>query len=207
MYNVITIEDRVRLPAQNFSMELKTGLMQILREKYERRIDREIGIILSVWNVQPQGDGMVIPSDGAAYYGVKFDVLTYKPEINEVVESRVTEIVDFGAFVTIGPVEGLIHLSQITNDFLNYNKKSSSFVGKESKRSLKKDDLVFAKITTVSLKPTLSDTKIGFTMRPDGLGKDEWVERAEKQADSPSKEGEKKEGKKKEKKKKEGVAG
>ncbi|MFA5107990.1 MAG: DNA-directed RNA polymerase [Candidatus Micrarchaeia archaeon] len=180
MYNVITVQDRVRLPAQNFSMELKTGLSGILREKYERRIDKDAGIVLSVWNIQPQGDGRVIPSDGAAYYDVQFDALTYKPEVNEVVEADVSEVVEFGAFLGIGPIEGLIHLSQITNDFLNFNKRTASFVGKESKRSLKKGERVYAKITTVSIKSTLADTKIGLTMRPAGLGKDEWIQKIEK---------------------------
>jgi len=198
MYNIITINDRVRLPAQSFSMELKTGLTQILREKYERRIDKGAGIVLSVWNVEPQGDGMVIPADGAAYYDVKFDVLAYKPQINEVIEAAVSEVVDFGAFVGIGPVEGLIHLSQITNDFLNYNKKTASFVGKESKKSLKKGEAVFAKVTTVSLKPTLGDTKIGLSMRPLGLGKEEWISKAEKTPAPAPKEAKKEKKEKKE---------
>ncbi|MFH0927630.1 MAG: DNA-directed RNA polymerase [Candidatus Micrarchaeota archaeon] len=200
MYNVITVQDRVRLPAQNFSMELSSGLTQILREKYERRMDKDSGIVLSVWDVKPIGDGTVIPSDGAAYYDVEFSALAYHPQVNEVVEASVSEIVEFGAFVGLGPIEGLIHLSQITNDFLNYNKKSAAFSGKESKKSLKKGDTVYAKVTTVSMKQNLSDTKIGLSMRPLGLGKDEWVEKEDKKA--PSAEPEKKEEKKEAKKEK-----
>ncbi len=175
MYQIVTVYDRVRLPAQYFSMKLSEGLTQILRERYERRIDKESGMVLGVWNVHPEGDGVVIPSDGAAYYDVKFDALTYFPQVNEVVEAEVSELVEFGAFVGIGSVEGLIHLSQIANDFLNYNKKLPAFVGKESKKTLKKGDRVLAKISTVSLKPSLSETKIGLTMRPEGLGKPEWA--------------------------------
>jgi DNA-directed RNA polymerase subunit E' len=205
MYNVLTVQDRVRLPAQNFSMELVGGLTQILREKYERRTDKDSGIVLSVWDVKPIGDGIVIPSDGAAHYDVEFSVLTYRPQVNEVVEANVSEIVEFGAFVGLGPIEGLIHLSQITNDFLNYNKKSAVFSAKESKKMLKKGDTVYAKITTVSLKPTLADTKIGLSMRPAGLGKDEWVEKDDKrsQGGEPAVKEEKKEHKEKPKKAKE----
>lgn len=182
MYQIVTVYDRVRLPAQYFSMKLSDGLAQILRERYERRIDKEQGMVLSVWNVQPQGDGLVIPSDGAAHYDVKFDCLTYLPQVNEIVEAEVTELVEFGAFVGIGSVEGLIHLSQIANDFLNYNKKIPAFTGKESKKSLKKGDTIYAKISTVSLKPTLSETKIGLTMRPEGLGKMEWIDESARKA-------------------------
>jgi DNA-directed RNA polymerase subunit E' len=175
MYHIITIQDRVRLPAQNFSMKLGEGLRQIIRERYERRIDKDNGIILSVWNVAPTGDGVVIPSDPAAYYDVKFEALAYLPVVNEVIEAEVAELVEFGAFLQMGSLEGLVHLSQIANDFLTYNKRLPAFVGKESKKSLKKGDHVLAKISTVSVKSSLSETKIGLTMRPEGLGKEEWV--------------------------------
>jgi len=175
MYYVLSCKDKIRLPAQFFSMKLEDSLTQILREKYERRIDKDAGIVLALWNVKPVGDGVVIAGDNAAYYEVAFDSLTYHPVVNEVVETEVSEIVEFGAFLTLGPIEGLVHLSQIANDFLTYNKKSQCFTGRESKKSLKKGDHVYTKISTVSMKNSIPETKIGLTMRPDGLGKDEWL--------------------------------
>jgi DNA-directed RNA polymerase subunit E' len=175
MYYVLTCKDRVRLPAQYFSMKLEDALTQILREKYERRVDKETGVSLAVWNAKAQGDGVVIPSDNAAYYDVHFDVLAYLPQVNEILESEVSEVVEFGAFLSLGPMEGLVHLSQIANDFLTYNRKTMSFTGRESKKSLKKGDRVYAKISTVSMKGSIPETKIGLTMRPDGLGKEEWL--------------------------------
>jgi hypothetical protein len=79
------------------------------------------------------------------------------------------------------------------------------FSAKESKKMLKKGDTVYAKITTVSLKPTLADTKIGLSMRPAGLGKDEWIEKDDKrsQGGEPAVKEEKKEHKEKPKKAKE----
>ncbi|MCX6769533.1 MAG: S1 RNA-binding domain-containing protein [Candidatus Micrarchaeota archaeon] len=122
MYYVLTCKDRVRLPAQYFSMKLEDSLTQILREKYERRIDKDSGISLAVWNAKPDGDGIVIPGDNAAYYDVSFDVLSYQPQVNEIIESSVSELVEFGIFTSLGPLEGLVHLSQMANDFLTYNK-------------------------------------------------------------------------------------
>ncbi len=196
MYQIVTVTDRVRLPAQNFTMKLGDGLRQILRERYERRIDKEHGMVLSIWNIHPQGDGLVIPSDPAAYYDVRFDALAYLPSVNEVLEAEVAELVEFGAFVQIGSLEGLVHLSQIANDFLTYNKKTMSFTGRESKKSLKKGDHVFSKISTVSMKSSIPETKIGLTMRPDGLGKDEWLVAKKASAEGAEHE-KKKEGKKK----------
>jgi len=202
MFYTMKINDKVRLPPNLFSMKIEDGLTHVLREKYERRIDKEAGVILAVWNTKVEGGGIVIAGDGGAYYDVSFDVLAYMPQINEVVETEVTEIVEFGAFVGLGPVEGLIHLSQIANDFLTFNKKVPNFTGKESKKALGKADMVLAKISTVSMKPVLSETKIGLTMRPEGLGKTEWVELSEKRKGAGEETKEKKPAKKEKKEEK-----
>ena len=88
-----------------------------------------------------------------------------------------TEIAEFGAFVRIGPIDGLVHVSQITNDFLSFDRKAQAFISKRSGRTLKKGDVVFAKISTISMKNSVKDSKIALTMKPEGLGKPEWAER------------------------------
>jgi len=197
MFYLVKVQDRLRLPAKDFAMNLETALLNIAREKYERTIDKENTIVLSVSNLKPASEGLIIPGDDAAYYDVEFDALIFRISVNEFVYSYVTELVEFGAFICLGPVEGLVHLSQITNDFLTYNKKTNSLVGKDSKISLKKGDFVYAKISTISLKGTISEAKIGLTMRPNGLGKIEWIQKQiEKQAQGEEKKSKKKESKK-----------
>jgi len=175
MYYTTTVRDTVRVDPKYFSKDLKEAVVEIVREKYERRVDKNFGIVLCVWNAREIGEGKVIPGDGASYHEATFDLLSYKPELNEVFEGEVSEIVEFGAFVRMGPVDGLVHLSQITNDFLSFDKKIPAFVGKQSKKIIKKGDDVLAKISTVSMKNSIPETKIGLTMRPEGLGKLEWV--------------------------------
>ena len=58
----------------------------------------------------------MIHGDGAVYQRVKFNALTFKPEVGEVVEGTVCEVVEFGAFVRFGPLDGLLHMSQIMKD-------------------------------------------------------------------------------------------
>jgi len=176
VYRVYTINDVVRVPPSMFSLKLEEAVLQMLRERYERKMDKELGIILAVMNARGVGAGSIIPGDGASYHEVKFDVLCFMPEVNEVFDGEVSEVVEFGAFVRMGPLDGLVHLSQITNDFLSFDKKSMMFVGRESKKTLKKGDLVRAKVSTVSMKGSIPETKIGMTMRPNGLGKLEWIE-------------------------------
>jgi DNA-directed RNA polymerase subunit E' len=175
MYKVLTIADTVRVPPSYFTMELGTAILKILQEKYERRMDLDNGVVLKIWNIHDITGGKVVLGDGAAYYDVKYNVLTFMPEIHEVVEGEVSEVMDFGVFINIGPFDGLVHLSQIANDFINFDKKSGSLILRGTKQHLKKGDIVRARIVSVSLKPTIPETKIAMTMKGDGLGSVSWL--------------------------------
>jgi len=181
MYYINEIEDRIRVPPEMFGSKIEDAVLRILRERYERRIFRDLGILLSVTDARVVSEGVVIPGDAGAYYTIRFDALSFIPEVNEVYKADVKEIVEFGAFASIGPLQGLIHISQIGKEKYYYDKRSKSLSSKAARKSVKKGDAVLVKISTVSLKPTTTDTKIGLTMRPDGLGKEEWMEKEKKQ--------------------------
>ncbi|MDP7282461.1 MAG: DNA-directed RNA polymerase [Candidatus Undinarchaeales archaeon] len=174
MYQIVEIEDTVRVVPDKFGNTLEDTLKQILAEKYESKLDRDLGAIVSITEVKTDGIGKVIPGDGAAFYNATFKALTYKPELQEVVDGEVIEVVEFGVFVRLGPLDGLVHVSQITDDYLNYDEKGARFVGKESKKTIGQGDLVRARVVTISLKKS-KENKIGLTMRQGGLGKYDWI--------------------------------
>ena len=182
MYYLKTIEDKIRVPPNLFGSDIKDAILNILREKFERRMFKDIGLILVVDSPEILTTGSVIPGDSGAYYKISFDALTFLPQVNEVFEAEIKEIVEFGAFASTGPLQGLLHVSQISREKFFYDKKSKSLTSREEKRSLKKGDKILVKVSTVSLKATTAETKIGLTMRPDGLGKPEWLEEKEKMA-------------------------
>lgn len=175
MYYIHTITDTISIPPQHMGEEPKKVAEDILRKKYERVLDRDMGIIIAVFNISGMGSGFVVPGDPNVHMEVTFDALTFAVEVDEVVVGEVSELVDFGCFVRIGPIDGLVHLSQITTDFMSYDKKGGFFSSRSSGRSLKKGDLVYAKVSSVSMKNSIKDIKIALTMRPEGLGKPEWL--------------------------------
>jgi len=171
----------VRVLPENFGNNLADTLKKILAEKYESKLDRDLGAIVSIIDVKTDGIGKVIPGDGSAFYNTTFKTLTYKPDIQEIVDGEVIEVVEFGVFVRLGPLDGLVHVSQITDDYLNYDEKGSRFVGKESKKTISQGDLVRARVVTISLKKS-KENKIGLTMRQLGLGKFGWLEESDEKA-------------------------
>lgn len=126
--------------------------------------------------VEVSPTGKIIPGDGATYHKVNFSLLTFYPKIQEVVEGEVVEIADFGAFVRIGPIDALLHVSQLMDDFISYDEKQGVLLGKESRRKLMSGDQVRVRITAVSLGRAGSSGKIGVTARQPFLGKLDWIE-------------------------------
>jgi len=202
MYEILRIVDKVRVPPEKFKEKLEESILDITREEYEGLIDEDLGIIVLVNNAKKLGAGKIIPGDGAAYYEAELEMIVYKPKIGEVIEGKVSEITEFGAFVELGPMEGLVHVSQIMDEFMNYDAKNNYFIGKKTKRKLSLEDILLARVVVVSLKGSITDSKIGLTMRQPFLGEYDWIEKEIKEGKKEKKEvKEGKETKKAEKKK------
>lgn len=185
MYKILTIKSRIRLPPELFDKDLKEAVEEVIAEEFESYLSNNV-LLLSLVSIEEVGDGRIISGDGAVYYQTVFKMLAYTPELQEVVNGLVTEVAEFGAFARIGPIDGLIHITQIMDDYVNYS-NSNVLSGKESNRTLKVGDDIIAKIIAVSLR-NLQSAKIGLTMRQQGLGKPEWwVEKKEKAKAAPKK--------------------
>ena len=176
MFKLITLEDTVRIPPEKFGKPIETVGHEQLKSKYQGMVDEELGYVIAVTEVRVSSIGKIIPGDGATYHKVNFSLLTFYPKIQEVVEGEVVEIADFGAFVRIGPIDALLHVSQLMDDFISYDEKQGVLLGKESKRRLMSGDQVRVRITAVSLGRAGSSGKIGVTARQPFLGKLEWIE-------------------------------
>jgi len=182
------LKDHIRVPPHLFGLNLDEAMLERIKKKYDGYISKELGIVIDVSGLNNIGEGIIIPGDGASYYETEFEIITFKPEMQEVVLGRIKDIADFGAFISIGPIEGMIHISQTMNDFVSFNKEKT-LAGKESRKVLKIGDKCRARIIATSYKD-ITNPKLGLTMRQTGLGKLEWIE--EKYEQKADKETEKK---------------
>lgn len=174
MFYAVQVKDHIRVPPTEFSKDLEDAVVGQIKERFSGYISKEVGYVIDVIKLLGVEDGIIIPGDGAAFYKATFELLVYTPELQEVIPGKIRDITDFGAFLSLGPVEGMIHIGQTMNDFVSFSKEKS-LQGKESKRNLKVGDLCYGRIVAVSFKD-ISNPKIGLTMRQAGLGKAEWVE-------------------------------
>ena len=178
MFRLLTVKDEIRVQPTKFDMELNKAVKESLQETLEGRLNPDIGVYLAITEILNVGEGKIIPEDAAIHYPVEFKMLVYKPDVNEIVIGEVVDITEFGAFTRIGPLDALVHVSQIMDDKLNYDAKSAIFTGRKTSYRLKEGDLIRGRIVSVSLGKGRS--KISLTMRQPGLGALEWIEKEKK---------------------------
>lgn len=182
MFRLFSVEDTVRIPPEKFGKPLDKVAIEQIKIKYENMVDEELGYVVLVVDVKIDPVGKVLPGDGSTYHKATFQLLTFYPQMHEVVEGEVIEITDFGAFVRIGAEDALLHISQVMDDFITYDERHGVLVGKESQRKLAKGDLVRARVIAVSFPKGGVGGKIGITMRQPFLGKLEWIKEDVKKA-------------------------
>ena len=193
MYNVVTLVDKVRVPPELLKMSKENAIREIIRREYENQIKKDIGYVITLLDIKANSKGIVVPGDPNVYFDTECKLLTFSLEVNEIVTGIIKEVVDFGAFVHIGPFEAVLHISQIGKERFTFNKKTKQLISSDGKKVLKKGDIIYAKVSSVSMKGNVGEVKISLTTRDIGLGKLEWLK---EEKDSKKQKEDKKGGKK-----------
>ncbi len=188
MYVKLTVEDVVRIPPERLGEDLDLVSKELTRATLEGKISEDGGLTLVASGIERVGDGRIVHGDGAVYQKVRFDALVFKPTLHEIVDGLVIEVLRFGAFVRFGPLDGLLHISQIMDDRVDVDEDGQRLVGKDTKKDVRLGDKVRARIVAVSLNErNPRESKIGMTMRQPALGKWDWAEEEKKKAEKVKK--------------------
>ncbi len=174
MFYEIRAKSHVRVSPSLLKLPTKEAIFQQLTSNFEGFISQDVGFVFTITEVLNVGEGIIIPGDGAAFYETEFKLLTFSPEMQEVLLGKISDITNFGAFINLGAVEGMIHVSQTMDDFISFSKQKT-LTGKDTKKVLKVGDKCKARIIAVSYKD-IANPKIGLTMRQPHLGNLKWLE-------------------------------
>ena len=184
MFYEVLVTDHVRVEPNKFGMDTDEAVRVQLEESYAGFQDKDIGTVVTVLDVKDVQEGIIIPGDGAAYYESTFKLIVFRPELQELIYGTIEEITNFGAFMNMGAIRGMIHISQTMDDFVSFS-DSGVLTGKDGKKNLVQKDNCIARIVAISYKG--EEPKIGLTMRQPGLGKLEWVKAEKEKNDKEAK--------------------
>ncbi|MFW5704790.1 MAG: DNA-directed RNA polymerase [Nanoarchaeota archaeon] len=176
MFYKVQLRDYVDLAPELFGLDLNEAIKEQIIRDYSDKTAEDFGLVISILSVDSVGDGFKLPEDASRHYVVDFTVIAYKPELHEVVKADVSSITNFGVFLNLGVIDGLVHLTQTMADQVSFS-QAGSIQGAQTGQNLKVGDKVKASIVAVSFKD-IRNVKVGLTMRQPGLGALDWLAEA-----------------------------
>ena len=182
MYMITQAERVVPIPPSRLSENIDEVIDELTWKQCEGQFGPDKSITILIKNVKSKGPGRIVHGDGSVYQTVVFDQLVFKFKEHEIIEGQVMQITKYGAFIKFGPLDGLLHISQVMDDRVDFDETNQRLIGKDSGRSLNVGDIVRARIISMDInEKNPQDSKIGLVTRGQvGLGKLEWIEDDEK---------------------------
>ncbi len=83
------------------------------------------------------------------------------------------ERTDFGAFVRIGPMDAVLHLSQIAQDTMRVDVKAGTIHASKHHIPLRIGSQVIARVSVVSIDK--DGSKVGLACNESNLGHEDWL--------------------------------
>ncbi len=175
MFYEVEMSDVGYIKPPDLGKDLREILKGQLRAKYVGRFVKEAGLILDVLDIVDMSYGTSIIGSPNIYVRVNFKALSYIPMKDEVIEGEIENVVEYGVFVSVGPINGFVHISQLGDDVFVH--RGGVIQGRKLKITFRPGDVVRARVTAVS-KPDPSAVlrnepviKVALTMRQPKLGK------------------------------------
>jgi len=203
MYLKVKRQDVIRIPPERLGENYDELYRSITKEAMEGKGAPDKSLTILVSNIENIGEGKIVHGDGGIYQRVAYDSIVFRPSLQEIVDGEIVEILKFGAFVRFGPLDGLLHVSQIMDDRLDVDSAGQRLIGKDTKKDLRVGDPVRTRIVALSMNErNPRESKIGLTMRQNALGKHDWITDDRKKVEKGKEEKPKKKKKGKDRKKK-----
>ena len=179
MYSIITREDTIRIPAEYIraGRNLAEHIDELANDAFEGRFDSNENYTVLTYDHAPLGRGKIIHGDGAIFQRVTFKALLFTMENNEVIDGYASEISEYGAFIRIGPMEALLHKSQILEEPINVNLGIKRIEGSKTGKFIEEGTFIRSRVVSKAINqndPRAS--KIGLNCKMDGLGSYEWLQ-------------------------------
>tara|TARA_B100000029_G_scaffold224835_1_gene222670 strand:- start:7849 stop:8397 length:549 start_codon:yes stop_codon:yes gene_type:complete len=182
MYSLVTMEDTIRIPAEYIRKDrkLEEHIDELAHAAFEGRFDEDENYTLLTFGHETVGRGKIIHGDGAIYQRVRFKALHFTMEANEVVDGAVSEVSEYGAFVRIGPIEALLHKSQILDEPVQVNMGIRRIEGSQTGKHIEEGSFVRSRIVSKAINQNdPRSSKIGLNCKMSGLGAHDWLTRGD----------------------------
>ncbi|KAJ6813681.1 DNA-directed RNA polymerase III subunit RPC8-like isoform X1 [Iris pallida] len=118
MFNLSLIEHDLPLPPRLLSLPLTDAIKGELENLFLDKVIANLGLCISVYDIQSIEGGFIVPGDGCSRYKVVFRLLMFRPFIGEVLTGTIEESDANGLHLSLGFFSDIyvpVHLLPIPN--------------------------------------------------------------------------------------------
>ena len=89
MFILSALEDDVRVQPADLSKKPADAVTDVLQETFVDKVIHDLGLVVTIYDIQSIDGGFVYPNDGCAFFKVKFRVVVLRPFPGEVIVGKV----------------------------------------------------------------------------------------------------------------------
>ncbi|XP_059660411.1 uncharacterized protein LOC132306860 [Cornus florida] len=102
MFCLSTIEHTLRLPPHLLNLPLEQAIKCVLEDLFLDKVIADLGLCISVYDIESIDGGFIFPGDGASTYTVKFRLVMFCPIVGEVIVAKLKESDANGLRLSLG---------------------------------------------------------------------------------------------------------
>lgn len=102
MFYLSRIEHSLRLPPHLLSLHLQDAVMGELEKLFLDKVINNLGLCVSVYDIQSIKDHFILPNDGHPTLTVVFTLIMFRPFVGEIITAKVIESTADGLRLSLG---------------------------------------------------------------------------------------------------------
>ena len=84
MFQLVRRSDTMPIVPFDFNRDLKQVLIELINEKYANHVIADVGLVISLYDIDIIGDGHLVQDSGSAYTDVTFRLIVFRPFTGEI---------------------------------------------------------------------------------------------------------------------------
>lgn len=88
MFFLTALEDELRVLPQDLAKTPQAAVTEVIEQRYLDKALPDLGLAVTVYDIQSIEGGFIYPNDGAAYFKVQFRLVIFRPFPGEIIQGK-----------------------------------------------------------------------------------------------------------------------
>lgn len=102
MFILSALQEEVRVLPCDLHLSPLDAVSEVIKQRFVDKVVPNLGLVVTLYDVQSVEGGFVYPNDGAAFFKVAFRVVVFRPYVGEVITGTLRSCSKEGLRVCLG---------------------------------------------------------------------------------------------------------